>query len=656
MALCHFVVEYIITLSLSTFIFQQSFLMHLLSVQNLSKHYGDKTLFNGASFTLSPLDRVGLVGVNGSGKTTLLRMIVGLEPPDSGTIECNPKARLAYLPQNPEIDDELTVLDYLFQGETPTVQLLRTYESAVLALVKNPNDPVFQERLANLSQRMDLEDGWAAEARVKAVLTRLGLTEFEAPLGTLSGGQRRRAAIARVLIDPADLLILDEPTNHLDPDTIVWLEDYLADFKTALLLVTHDRYFLDRVVTHILEIDQAQIHLHPGNYSLYLERQAARTALQQKSELDRRNILQRELAWLRRSPMARGSKQKARIQRIEALRAEGRTKPDDGLTINVAARRTGKQIMEIRGVSKSFDGQPVVRDFSYVIDRGARLGLIGPNGAGKSTLLNLIAGRLEPDAGKIITGATIHIGYYDQESLTLDESQRIIDYIAEVAEVIRTADGSRITAAQMLERFQFPRPMQQAYISTLSGGERRRLYLLRTLMMAPNFLLLDEPTNDLDIQTLSVLEDYLETFAGVLMVASHDRYFLDRTVEHIFAFEGNGRIEQYPGNYSAYQARKKAITSETEKVKKEKPARVDMPPQAEEARKLSYKERRELEQLEVKIMELEAEKETLAAQINASGGDYQRLQALSQTLAQLEADLDAAIERWAELSEIAEAV
>lgn len=630
--------------------------MHLLSVQNLSKHYGDKTLFDGASFTLSPLDRAGLVGVNGSGKTTLLRMIAGLEPPDSGTIERNPKARLAYLPQNPEMDDELTVLDYLFQGETPTVQLLRTYESAALALAKNANNPVWQERLANLSQRMDLEDGWAAEARVKAVLTRLGLTEFEAPLGTLSGGQRRRAAIARVLIDPADLLILDEPTNHLDPDTIVWLEDYLADFKTALLLVTHDRYFLDRVVTHILEIDQAQIHLHPGNYSLYLERQAARAALQQKSELDRRNILQRELAWLRRSPMARGSKQKARIQRIEALQAEDRVKPDDALTINVATRRTGKQIMEIRRVSKSFDGQPVVRDFSYEIDRGARLGLIGPNGAGKSTLLNLIAGRLEPDAGRITTGATIHIGYYDQESLTLDESQRIIDYITEVAEVIRTADGSRITSAQMLERFQFPRPMQQAYISTLSGGERRRLYLLRTLMMAPNLLLLDEPTNDLDIQTLSILEDYLESFEGVLMVASHDRYFLDRTVEHIFAFEGNGRIEQYPGNYSAYQARKKAITSEKEKGKKEKPVKVDMPPQAEEVRKLSYKERRELEQLEVKIMELEAEKETLAAQINASGDDYQRLQALSQTLGQLEADLDAAIERWAELSEIAEAV
>jgi ATP-binding cassette subfamily F protein uup len=301
--------------------------MHLLSVQNLSKHYGNKTLFSGAGFTLSPFDRVGLVGVNGSGKTTLLRMIVGLEPPDSGTIERNPKARLAYLPQNPEMDDELTVLDYLFQGETPTVQLLRTYESAVLALAKNPNDPVFQERLANLSQRMDLEGGWAAEARVKAVLTRLGLTEFEAPLGALSGGQRRRAAIARVLIDPADLLILDEPTNHLDPDTIVWLEDYLADFKTALLLVTHDRYFLDRAVSHILEIDQAQIQLHPGNYSLYLERQAARAALRQKYELDRRNILQRELAWLRRSPMARGGQAESSYpaDRSVAGRGSGQT-------------------------------------------------------------------------------------------------------------------------------------------------------------------------------------------------------------------------------------------------------------------------------------------------------------------------------------------
>ena len=625
--------------------------MHLLSVQNLSKSYGLKTLFDEVSFALSPSDRVGLVGVNGSGKTTLLRMMAGLEAPEAGLIDCNPKARIDYLPQNPEMDDRLTVLDYLFQGDSPTMHLLRAYEEAVLALAKKPHDVACQEQLTRLNQRMDLENGWQAEARVKAVLTRLGLTEFDTPLGLLSGGERRRAAIARALIDPADLLLLDEPTNHLDPDIIVWLEDYLSELKTALLLVTHDRYFLDRVVDRIFEIDQAQIHIYPGNYSLYLERKVTRAALNQKDELDRRKILQRELAWLRRTPMARGGKQKARIQRLEALQTEQGAKSGDRLNINVASRRTGKQVMELKRISKSFAGRPIMQDFSYVVDRGARLGVIGPNGAGKSTLLNLIAGRLAPDAGEITTGATIHLGYYDQESLTLDESQRVVDYITEVAEVIRTANGERIPAAQMLERFQFPRSMQQAYISTLSGGERRRLYLLRTLMMAPNFLLLDEPTNDLDIQTLTTLADYLEAFAGVLIVASHDRYFLDRTVEHIFAFEGDGQIKQYPGNYTAYQARKKAMASakETNERKERKPA----PPQTKTARKLSYKEARELEQLEAKIPTLEAEKETLATQINASGHNYQHLQTLSQVLGQLEADLEAAFERWAELSDLA---
>lgn len=632
--------------------------MHLLRIQDLSKRFGNKVLFDQVSFVLGPADRVGLVGVNGSGKTTLLNMIAGLEPPDAGDIDRNPKTRLDYLPQNPLMDEATPVLDYLFQGQSPTMQLLRAYEKAVLALEKSPQDAACQAELARLNQRMELENGWAAEANAKAVLTRLGLTDFDATLGTLSGGQRRRAALARALLDPADLLILDEPTNHVDPDTIVWLEDHLAAFTGALLLVTHDRYFLDRIVNRIAEIDQGQIHIHPGNYTNLLEGKADRLAQTQKVELDRQRMLKRELAWLGRAPMARGSKQKARIERIERMQNQGQTGGSGGLNIIVASRRTGKQIMELKNLSKQFDGRPIIKDFSYTVDRGARLGIIGPNGTGKSTLLNLIAGRLEPDKGQIEVGATIHLGYYDQETLTLDESQRVVDYVEETARVVRTANGSPISAAQMLERFQFPRTMQYEYISTLSGGERRRLYLLRTLMMAPNFLLLDEPTNDLDIQTLSILEDYLETFDGVVIVVSHDRYFLDRTVEYIFAFEGPGVIKQYPGNFSAYQARKSAAEAALPEAKPQSPG-SNSSHQLERRstsgrRKFGFKERRELEGLETRIADLEAEKERLAGQINAAGGDYMRLQDLSGTLAALEADLDTAIERWAELSELAE--
>ena len=635
--------------------------MHLLSVRNLSKHFGKKSLFEEVDFSLSPGDKVGVVGVNGTGKTTLLNMIAGLEPPDAGQLVLNPHTRMAYLSQNPSMPEATTVLDYLFQGDSPGMQLLRAYENALHTLTQTPNDAGAQARLTTLNQRMDVENGWAAEARAKSVLTRLGLTEFGARLGSLSGGQRRRVTLAQTLIDPVDLLILDEPTNHIDPETIEWLEDYLADLKSTLILVTHDRYFLDRVVTQILEIDRGQIYTHTGNYSAYLAGKAERQANLQKLELDRQRVLKREIEWLHRAPMARGSKQQARIDRIDAMASERYATPSRDLNISIATRRTGKTVMEIKRISKQFGEQVVIRDFSYVVDRGARLGIIGPNGTGKSTLLNIIAGRLTPDQGEIAVGTTIHLGYYDQESLTLDESQRVIDYISETAEVIRTTNGTTATAAQMLDRFQFPHAMHYEYISTLSGGERRRLYLLRTLMLAPNFLLLDEPTNDLDIQTLSILEDYLETFEGVVIVASHDRYFLDRTVEHIFAFEGEGEIRQYPGNYAAYQARLAEHRS-ARQATLEKPSRQETPAQEADTRRsnrprrLSYKEQRELEQLEARITALEAEKETLTAEINCVGDDYQRMQTLSETLAHLESTLEATFDRWAELSEIAEAL
>lgn len=622
--------------------------MQILSVLNLTKHYGEKTLFHDVSFSLRSEDRIGIVGVNGSGKTTLLKMLVGDEPPDGGKIERNPKATIAFLPQNPQMDDRQSVLDYIFAGKSPAMRLLREYRRAVRAIAAAPTDAAAQKKLATVTLRMDTENGWLAETAAKAMLTRLGVTAFDTPLGELSGGQRRRVALARVLLVPADLLILDEPTNHLDPDTIIWLEEHLAETKSGLLMVTHDRYFLDRVANLIFEIEGGEIHLHRGNYTQYLENRTAREAQRERKAMERRSFLQKELDWVKRTPMARGGKQKARIKRARALLDAETPSVTTDMSINVASRRTGKQIIELRNVSKSFGEKTVIRNFSYSIKKRDRLGVVGKNGSGKSTLLNLIAGRLQPDSGEIITGATVHLGYYDQESTALDENQRVFDNITDVAEIIRTADGGRITAAQMLERFRFPRPMQQAYIRTLSGGERRRLYLLRTLMMAPNVLLLDEPTNDLDIETLSILEDYLDDFDGVLLVVSHDRYFLDRTVEHIFAFEGEGRIVQYPGNYSDYRRKKaekpRGNTSSAAKVAPRQKSRA-------REKKLSYREQQELAQLETRIAELEAEKAALGEKINRAGNDYRELQQLSAALAAVETELDAAFERWAALEE-----
>ncbi len=622
--------------------------MQILSVFNLTKHYGEKTLFNNVSFSLRSEDRIGIVGVNGSGKSTLLKMLVGDEPPDGGTIDRNPKATIAFLPQNPQMDETQSVLDYVFAGESPVMRLLRAYRHAVQTIAAAPFDAAAQKKLAAVTQRMDAENGWHAETAAKTMLTRLGVTAFDAPLGELSGGQRRRVALARTLLNPADLLILDEPTNHLDPDTIVWLEEYLAETKNGLLMVTHDRYFLDRVANRIFEIEGGNIHLHRGNYTRYLEDRTTREAQRERKAMERRSFLQKELDWVKRTPMARGGKQKARIKRARALLEAETPAPTTDMSINVAGRRTGKQIIELRNVSKSFGEKTVIRNFSYNIKKRDRLGIVGKNGSGKSTLLNLIAGRLPPDSGEIVIGATVHLGYYDQESTALDENQRVFDNIAEVASVIRTADGGRITAAQMLERFRFPRPMQQAYIRTLSGGERRRLYLLRTLMMAPNVLLLDEPTNDLDIETLSILEDYLDDFDGVLLVVSHDRYFLDRTVAHIFAFEDEGQIVQYPGNYSDY--RRKRAEKARENISS--PAKK-IPPKKSRARdrKLNYREQQELMQLETRIAELEAEKAALGEKINRAGNNYRELQQLSAMLAAVETALDTAFERWAELEE-----
>jgi ABC transport system ATP-binding/permease protein len=634
--------------------------MNIVSVENLSKAYGEKLLFENISFGIGDAERIGLIGVNGSGKSTLLQIVAGQVPPDTGTVTLRSGLTVEYLAQNPDFDPEATVLETVFRGDSPAMQLLRDYEQVVEQLHQQPDDPRLQARLNTLNERMDTLGAWSLEGNAKAILTRLGISDFLKPAGALSGGQRKRVAMARALIQPADLLILDEPTNQIDNETVAWLEGYLSKHNGALLLITHDRYFLDRVVNRIFELDRAQLFTYEGNYETYLEARAQREETEVVQEQRRQNLLRRELAWLRRGAKARSTKQKARIDRVETLQ-EDRTEARGGnIEIALAGHRLGKRIIEIDSVTKSLGDSPLFRDFTYTVLPGDRVGIIGPNGSGKSTLLNLIAGHLTPDSGTVTLGKTVRLGYYAQENEAMDPEQRVIDYIKEVAEVVALPDGGHITASQMLERFLFPPKVQWTAIGKLSGGERRRLYLLRTLMQEPNVLLLDEPTNDLDIQTLTILEDYLDSFPGVVIAVSHDRYFLDRVVDHLFAFEP-GRVRQFMGSYSDYVAvRQEEIAAQPAPPVTGKQAPAPAAGQAETPAKrlpkLTFKEQREFETIESAVAGLEAELTRLAGDMEGAATDYTRLQALSAEHARVEAELNRTLDRWAELTELVEAI
>jgi ATP-binding cassette subfamily F protein uup len=638
--------------------------MNILSLESVVKQYADRPLLDGISLGIEAGERVGVVGVNGSGKTTLLRIIAGAEPPDVGRVSVARDLRVAYLPQNPALDAELTVIEQIFRGDAPGMRLLRDYEPAASALARSPDDAALQQQVAALVAEMDAAGVWGLENDAHTILSRLGIADLTMQrIANLSGGQRKRVAMAVALIAPADLLILDEPTNQIDVETVAWLETFLARSAAALLLVTHDRYFLDRLVGRIVEMDGGKLYSYPGAYSRFLELKAERAAQQVSDEARRQTILRKELAWLRRGAQARTTKQQARIDRIATMREATPDVPRGELEVSVAARRLGKKVIELKGVSEGYPStnsgpggeRTLIRDLSLTITPRDRLGIIGPNGSGKTTLLNLIAARIHPDAGVIDIGATVHMAYYDQESAGLDESRRVIDYIKEGAELVLTGEGALVSAAQMLERFLFPPAAHYTPIARLSGGERRRLYLLRTLMAAPNVLLLDEPTNDLDIQTLAVLEDYLDEFAGALIVVSHDRYFLDRTVEHLLVFEGDGAVVEYPGSYSFYaetMARHAPSTTpapDHRNVQSNAPAAPLARP-----RKLTFKEARELQDLERRIAALEAEQATLHTRVNAAAGDYQELLRLTAELEHVDAALEAAVERWAELAEIGE--
>ncbi|GEN53441.1 ABC-F family ATP-binding cassette domain-containing protein [Halobacillus faecis] len=628
--------------------------MSLLSVNQLSKSYGDKDLFDDLTFTISNQQRIGLIGVNGTGKSTLMKILAGIESSDSGDMDHAKDFTVEYLPQEPELDESHTVLEQIYYGDAEIMVVMRSYEKVLLELAAHPEDPKVQERMLDLQQKMDEKGAWEANTVAKTVLSKLGIEFFDKKISELSGGQKKRVAIAKALIQPADLLLLDEPTNHLDNETIEWLEEHLASYRGSLVIVTHDRYFLNRVTNLIYELDKSRLYIYEGNYETFLEKKAEREEWERQAEQKHQNTLRRELAWLKAGVKARTTKQKARKQRVEAMKEETFDTKKENVDMAIGSTRLGNQVIELEGVSHGFGEQSLIDALDYLVVPGERLGIIGPNGSGKTTLLNIMAERIQPDAGNVHIGSTVKIGYYTQDHGELDESLKVIEYIKEVAEVITTADGDEITAEQMLERFLFPRPQQWTYIKRLSGGERRRLYLLRVLMSEPNVLFLDEPTNDLDTETLSVLEDYLEQFPGVVITVSHDRYFLDRVVDRLLAFDGDGKVRRFYGNYTEYLEKRKDEKKE-EQVDK-KPSAQEDTRRANRKRKLSYREKQEWETIEDNIAALEEKVVSLDEQLAAEATNYDRVQELSKEKEEAESELETKMERWEELSLIVEGV
>ncbi|HBY75572.1 MAG TPA: multidrug ABC transporter ATP-binding protein, partial [Cyanobacteria bacterium UBA11148] len=507
--------------------------MSIFTLQSVKKDFGIKEILKDASFSLDATDKVGLIGTNGSGKSTLLKMIAGLEPIDGGQLLINSGVRIAYLPQQPDLDESRTVLEQVFADSGEQMNLIREYEELSYKLAHHSEDSQLMARLSTVMQRMEITGAWELETHAKIILTKLGIQDFDARIGNLSGGYRKRIALATALLSEPDVLLMDEPTNHLDAMSVEWLQSYLKTYRGAILLITHDRYFLDRVTNRIIEIDRGDLYNYTGNYSYFLEKKALAEESAASQERKHYGVLRRELEWLKRGPKARSTKQKARIDRIHQMQEREFKEAQGKVDISTLGRRIGKKVIELKAISKAYGERTLIKNFTYEFSPDERVGIIGENGTGKSTLMDIITERIQPDSGTVEIGSTIHIGYFDQHSddllEALNQNQRVIDYLKEVAEYIKTADGTLITASQMLERFLFPGNQQYAPIHKLSGGEKRRLFLLRVLMSAPNVLILDEPTNDLDVQTLSVLEDYLENFNGCVIVVSHDRYFLDRT-------------------------------------------------------------------------------------------------------------------------------
>lgn len=623
--------------------------MNYLSVEGLAKNYDERQLFENLTFGLEQGQKAALVGVNGCGKSTLLKILAGLEVPDRGAVSFRKGIRVSILPQNPVFEDKDNVVQAVFSEDIDELNVIRDYE---MALHKATIDPMNAPDITPMLERMDQLNAWDYESQVKQMLGELGIHDLEQKMSELSGGQRKRVAMARALIVKPDFLILDEPTNHLDLGVIEWLEGFLATANMTLLMVTHDRYFLDRVTNEIMEIDNGQLFRYKGDYQNFLEKKAERE-MQDAASVDKaKNLLKKELDWMRRQPKARGTKAKYRVDAFyETKEKASKDLSRKDLEVNLKGERQGKKIMEMDKVSKAYGDLKILDQFEYVFKRKERVGIVGPNGVGKSSFLNLLTGKEKPDAGTIDRGQTTKFGYYTQEEQEFDPTMRVLDVVKQVAEVIKLSDGSEVTASQLLNQFLFPPKMQFNIVGKLSGGERKRLQLLRVLMLNPNFLILDEPTNDLDLMTLNVLEDYLDTFEGCLMIVSHDRYFMDRLTEHLFVFEGNGKIRDFPGNYTDYRSQYKlpVLDGSREKEGTKKQAKIEAK-QGPEKKKLSFNEQREFDGLEAEMAKLEVQRDKLVKEMTGESA-YDKLQALTIELDKIKSSLDEKEMRWLELGE-----
>ena len=632
--------------------------MNLMTLENISKSYSEKILLKDISLGINEGEKIGIIGVNGTGKSTLLKIIAGVEVPDDGTIIKANRVRVEYLPQNPDYNEDFTVLQQVFKGASNEMKLLLEYEETLTAISNNYDDNL-NNKLISLQEKIDALNLWDLESEAKAVLTKLGITNFNQKVKELSGGQRKRVSLASALITPCELLILDEPTNHLDNDTIDYLEEYLNSRRGSLIMITHDRYFLDRVSNRIIELDKGRLFSYDGNYSTFLEKKMERLALEASMEEKRQNLIRKELAWVKRGAKARTTKQKARLQRFDELVNKDTYTPDEKMDISVGSTRLGKKIIEIHHISKKFDNKVLIDDLDYTIARTDRIGIIGKNGMGKSTLIKILNGEILPDSGHVEIGETVKIGCFSQDDSHMHPDMRAIDYVKEASDYIETADGTKISASQMCEKFLFNSTMQYSFIGNLSGGERRRLHLLRTLMLAPNVLLLDEPTNDLDIATLNILEDYLDEFNGIVITVSHDRYFLDRICNKIFAYEGVGKIHIFTGNYSDYSIYREIQGIEFKEDVKESyektPSKKEKPKPSKKL-KFTYNEQREFETIDSDIEKLEHKIESLESDSIKFATDFVKLQEILNEKANAEAELEHKYERWEYLNNLAEEI
>lgn len=629
--------------------------MTILSTDNLSKSFGVNTLFENLTFGISEGDKTALVAPNGTGKSTLLKILGGKEPADSGEVTIRNGIRIGFLAQEPDLDDKKTIREYIAQGDSKLVKIVQEYERAAQAQAEDFN-PQTQKAFEKATAAMEAANAWDYEQRMEQILGILNINDLDQSISTLSGGERKRVALAFVLIDNPDLLILDEPTNHLDLDMIEWLESYLIQAKITLFMVTHDRYFLDRVCDHILEIDRGKLYHHQGNYEYYLEKKAEREAIQQKEMHKAEQLYKQELEWMRRGPKARTSKSKSRIQSFHDVKDKVKNQDQESeMQLEAGMERMGKKILKLENISKRFGDTVILDDFSYSFKRGERIGIIGKNGVGKSTFLKIITGEVEADSGVVDTGETIVFGHFQQKGIEVDEQMRVIDVLKEVASVIELADGSRITASQFLEHFLFTPEMQYTPVEKLSGGEKRRLGLMMTLIKNPNFLILDEPTNDLDLDTLQILEDFLLNFGGCLIVVSHDRFFMDKLVDHYFAFEGNGVIQDHHGTYSEYRDLKaKEEAEEKRKIqaqKKEATKTSSRKKQSSTSNKLTFSEKKEIKKLEKEVAQLEEKVESLEEAMNQPGLNYIEREELSAEYMKLKDEADEKTMRWLELAE-----